>query len=323
MSEKVILCVDDEEIILNALEDELSGQLDNCIIESALGGQEALELIDELTTEKAEIAVVLCDFIMPGMNGDELLIAIHKKLPSTQTIMLTGQSQIEGITQAINHANLFRFIPKPWDKQDLHLTLKFAIGKYEADRQLEHQEKMISQLNKRLEANSSETVEEEKAEFDIMYDQIYFQYFFHSLGEEDKHWVGNALIALILSDGVITKKEVEHVKVILKGDRREDIVMEHLDHLKKMTVPELTALRTTRENAFLIFRNLLLFQATKRGIKEDEEKAIYQIGRLLGLDLSVITELVKITKGRIIFDFKEHKVLETMKSSSANYTGKL
>ena len=308
MSKKVVLCIDDEEIILKALESELSGHLDNCNIEFALGGQEALSLIDELTAEKAEIAVALCDYIMPGMNGDEFLIALHQKLPSTQTIMLTGQSQIDGVTRAINQANLFRFIAKPWDKQDLQLTMKTAVGKYELDRQLEQQEKMIKQLNERLASNENEQSGEEHLEFDVLYDQIYFHHFFNSLSEVEKKWTGDALIAMILSDGRITKKELEYVKVIFKDDRREEIAKEHMDNLKNMTFPELLPLQTSREKAFMIFKNLMVFQTAKKGINEAEEKKIYQIGGALEIEVPIVTQLVKIAKNRIMDDFTESQL---------------
>jgi len=308
MGKKVVLCIDDEEIILEALENELSGHLDNCIIECALGGQEALCLIDELTAEKAEIAVAICDFIMPGMNGDEFLIALHQKLPSTQTIMLTGQSQVDGVTKAINQANLFRFVAKPWDKQDLQLTLKTAIGKYELDRQLEQQEKVIKELNERLSSNANEHSAEEQLELDVVYDQVSFHNFFHSLTEKEKKWTGDALIAMIISDGRITKKELEYIKIIIKDDHREEIVKEHMDNLKKMTLPELVPLRTSREKAFLIFKNLMVFQTAKKEINEGEKKKIYQIGSALEIEVPIITQLLKITKNRILDDFRERQL---------------
>jgi len=307
MSKKVVLCIDDEEIILNALDNELSGQLENCVVEFAQGGQEALKLIDELTEEKSEIAVALSDFIMPGMKGDEFLTMVHQKLPSTQTIMLTGQSQIEGITRAINGANLYRFIAKPWDKHDLLLTLKSAVGKYEMDRQLEQQEKIIKQLNERLSSNANEHSAEEHLELDVLYDQVYFHNFFHSLTENEKKWTGDALIAMILSDGLITKKELEYIKVIIKDDRREEIVKEHMDNLKKMILPELLPLQTSREKAFLIFKNLMVFQAAKEGINEAEKKKIYQIGSALEIEVPIITQLMEITKTRIMDDFRERQ----------------
>jgi YesN/AraC family two-component response regulator len=319
MSELVVICVDDEEIILNALENELAGELDECTIETAMGGAEALELIKELNADKVEIAAVVSDFIMPMMKGDELLITIHKLLPSTQTIMLTGQSQIEGVTRAINKANLYRFIEKPWDKQDLQLTLKSAVKKFQSDRVLEQQEKLIFDLGVQLKKTGSEDDTVIEDNFEKLYDQTYFRYFFHTLPEKEKNWVAEALILLTLADDAISKKEMDYIKVILKEDRREDVVSGHLEKLKNNINPVIGHLRTDRDKAFSIFKHLLLFQISKKGIKESEEKAIYQIGRLLGFELAQIGELVNIMKKRIVCDFQEYKILGKLKEMPANY----
>jgi len=319
MSELVILCVDDEEIILNALENELAGIFDECTIETALGGVEALELIKELHAEKVEIAAVVSDFIMPLMKGDELLIKIHQLLPSTQTIMLTGQSQITGVTRAINEAGLYRFIEKPWDKQDLHLTLKSAVNKYQSDRVLEQQEKLISDLGARLKTDISEGESVNEDNFEKFYDQTYFRYFFQCLTTNEKKWVAEALILLTLADDSISKKEMDYIKIILKEDRREEVVKAHLEKLKNNLNPVIGHLRTDRDKAFSIFKHILLFQVSKKGIKESEEKAIYQIGRLLGFELAQIGELVNIMKKRIVCDFQEYKISGKLKKMPANY----
>lgn len=322
MSELVVLCVDDEEIILNALENELSGELDECTIETAIGGVDALELIKELRADKVEIAAVVSDFIMPVMKGDELLIKIHELLPSTQTIMLTGQSQIEGVTRAINEANLYRFIEKPWDKQDLQLTLKSAVKKFQTDLIIEQQEKLIFDLGARLKQSGSENDTMDEENFEKLYDQTYFRYFFQSLPEIEKNWVAEALILLTLADDSISKKEMEYMKIILKEDRREDVVKSHLDKLKNNINPVMDHLRIDRDKAFSIFKHLLLFQTSKKGVKEAEEKSIYQIGRLLGFELAQIGELVNIMKKRIVCDFQEYKILKKLKEMPANYLNK-
>ena len=293
--------------------------MEDCTIETALGGTEAMELIHSLHEDKVEIAAVVSDYIMPMMKGDELLITIHKLLPSTQTIMLTGQSQIEGVTRAINEANLYRFIEKPWDKQDLLLTLKSAVKKYQTDRILEQQEKLIFDLGTRLKQTSSGEEPVSEDNFDTLYDEIYFRYFFHSLVENEKSWVSDALILLTLADDTISKKEMDYIKIILKEDRREDVVKAHLEKLKNNIKPVMNHLRTDRENAFSIFKHLLFFQTSKKGMKESEEKAIYQIGRLLGFELAHIGELVKIMKKRIVCDYQEYQILQKLKVLPANY----
>ena len=56
------------------------------------------------------------------MKGDEVLKEIHKLSPGSLKILLTGHADVEGISNAINNAQLYRYIAKPWDKDDLVLT---------------------------------------------------------------------------------------------------------------------------------------------------------------------------------------------------------
>lgn len=68
MSKPVVICVDDEPLVLESLKIELKRVLgDACLIETAEGSEEALELFDELQeSEEYEVALVLADYIMPG-----------------------------------------------------------------------------------------------------------------------------------------------------------------------------------------------------------------------------------------------------------------
>lgn len=129
-----ILCVDDEKVLLNVLAEQLQSWFgENYNIEKALSGEEALEIIDECIANDVHVSVVISDYIMPVMKGDELLAKINEKDPKIKKIMLTGYSSIEGIIHAINKAGLYRFISKPWDNKDLMLTLLEAIKAYEHD----------------------------------------------------------------------------------------------------------------------------------------------------------------------------------------------
>lgn len=147
MKENVILCIDDEEIVLRSLRRELNRALgDEYIIETAAGGEEALEVFEELLKEGYEIPLVIADQIMPGMKGDELLKHIHVRSPETLKIMLTGQANMEAVTNAVNHANLYRYIPKPWENTDFCLTIKEAVHRYFQDKKLEEQHRALQKL---------------------------------------------------------------------------------------------------------------------------------------------------------------------------------
>jgi PAS domain S-box-containing protein len=155
MKKPVIVCVDDEPAVLDSLKIELKRALgDECIIETAEGGSDALELMRELQEEHTEIALVLSDYIMPDIKGDELLGHIHQLSPQTLTIMLTGQADLTAVGNAIKSAKLYRYIPKPWHSEDLKITVLEAVHSYLQERKLAEQTIHLRQLNIELqEAN--------------------------------------------------------------------------------------------------------------------------------------------------------------------------
>jgi len=157
MKNRIIVCVDDEEIILKSLKRELRDTLGHrYLIETALRGEEALKLFEEVIAEGYEVPLVIADQIMPGMKGDELLKHIHAISPKTLKIMLTGQANMNAVINALNHANLYRYIAKPWEKIDLAMTIKGAIESYLQDRELEIQNTILRDTNKTLEIKVKE-----------------------------------------------------------------------------------------------------------------------------------------------------------------------
>ena len=117
-----ILCVDDEPVILESLKEQLKRHLpENYELESAESGEEALEVIAELHQDGLEVALVISDQIMSGLQGDELLIQLHQNYPQMLKIMLTGQADIKSVGNVLNQASLYRYISKPWDETDLIL----------------------------------------------------------------------------------------------------------------------------------------------------------------------------------------------------------
>ena len=81
----LILCVDDESIILDSLSFLFRNSFDDKYsTEFAESADEALELIEELLAEEKEVAVIVSDYLMPGMKGDEFLINAHKLLPNVK-----------------------------------------------------------------------------------------------------------------------------------------------------------------------------------------------------------------------------------------------
>jgi class 3 adenylate cyclase/PAS domain-containing protein len=157
MRKPVIICVDDELTILDSLKIELKKSLgDEYLIETAEGGEDALELIEEVLEDHYEIALVISDYLMPKVKGDELLKRIHEISPKTLKILLTGQADLEAVGNAIKYAKLYRYIAKPWQTEDLSLTVKEAINSYLQDKKLAQQNVKLQQMNQALEQLNGE-----------------------------------------------------------------------------------------------------------------------------------------------------------------------
>jgi signal transduction histidine kinase len=137
LNKKIILCVDDEKIVLESLRSELEGELpEPYALEFAESGDEALEVIADLIAKGDELVLIVTDYIMPGYKGDEVLIKVYEESPDSRQIMLTGQASLEGITNAINNAKLYRYISKPWEKSDLLLTIQEALKSHAQEMQI-------------------------------------------------------------------------------------------------------------------------------------------------------------------------------------------
>lgn len=130
MSKPVILCVDDERMVLDSLRTQLAAEFGNAYTyEGAEDAEEAFELISELNDTEVSVIVIISDWLMPGMKGDELLIRIHKQFPKIVKIMLTGQADQVAVNRAKKFANLHCCLSKPWSEAELLETIKSSLSK--------------------------------------------------------------------------------------------------------------------------------------------------------------------------------------------------
>ncbi len=124
MQERKILIVDDEPAVLSILQDILIEE--GYEVETATDGQEALIKMEVFPAE-----VVLSDYMMPGMDGIELLKKIKQSYPHIISILLTGRSDVKVSFKAINQGEIFRFLLKPWDTEELNMTIHTALQYYD------------------------------------------------------------------------------------------------------------------------------------------------------------------------------------------------
>ena len=120
MWKKLIICIDDDKTILDSLKAQLKKNFGNeYVYEFAESADEALEVIEDIAQDQTETFIVVSDWLMPGMKGDEFLIELHKKYPYSKKMLLTGQAEQNAINRAKKHADLYKYLAKPWEEKDL------------------------------------------------------------------------------------------------------------------------------------------------------------------------------------------------------------
>jgi serine phosphatase RsbU (regulator of sigma subunit) len=122
MKDKVLL-VDDDEMVLAGLRRQLRNQFS---IDTALSGEAALKQV----RENGPYAVIVSDFLMPGMNGVEFLSNVKKTDPTTIRMMLTGTADMPTAIRAVNEGSIYQFHPKPCPADTLCQAIQSAIGEY-------------------------------------------------------------------------------------------------------------------------------------------------------------------------------------------------
>ena len=118
-----LLFVDDEEGVLNALRRIFMDE--NYTILTANSGEKALMVLEE-----RQVHLLISDHRMPGMNGAELLKTVRERWPETIRIMLTGYADVNSIMGAVKEGAVYKFITKPWNDEDLRLTVALALQQY-------------------------------------------------------------------------------------------------------------------------------------------------------------------------------------------------
>jgi len=125
-----VLMVDDEPMVLDGYRRALHGF---CNLHTITSGVEALELIEQ----EGPFAVIIADMRMPGMNGLELLTEVAARHPLTTRIMLTGNSDQETASNAVNQGQVYKFFTKPCEITVLKKAVKAGISRYQAECQAE------------------------------------------------------------------------------------------------------------------------------------------------------------------------------------------
>lgn len=132
MSRIIILCVEDEREVLDALVRDLKPFTAAFAVEAAQSAGEALKVVDAALARGDQLGLVLADHVMPGMSGVDMLIRLNQQ-PATvnaRKVLVTAQAGHQDTIRALNDANLDHYIPKPWSREELQSVVRRQLADY-------------------------------------------------------------------------------------------------------------------------------------------------------------------------------------------------
>ncbi len=140
-----ILCVDDEPNILSSLRRLFRSK--GYQVLTAVGGAEGLAVLETETVD-----LVISDMRMPVMDGAVFLEHVRSRWPDTIRLLLTGYADVQSIIDAINRGEIYRYITKPWDDNDIVLVVREALERKALEREKKRLEELAARQNEELKA---------------------------------------------------------------------------------------------------------------------------------------------------------------------------
>lgn len=162
---KRILVIDDEAIVLKALSQTLRAEGYDVVT-----SDDPLEAIEIL--QKTEFAVILSDQQMPKISGLEVLAIAKELQPHTTRILITAVLSLNTVIDAINKGEIYRFIVKPWLREELLVTIRNAVQRYHLIHQNNSLRNQAIAMNKDL-AEKIERVDEQKRQLEELNDALH------------------------------------------------------------------------------------------------------------------------------------------------------
>nr|MBP7323430.1 response regulator [Deltaproteobacteria bacterium] len=148
-----ILCVDDEANVLKALQRLFMD--DNYEILTATSSRQGIAILEQYDS----IPIVISDYRMPEMSGIDFLREVCERWPNTIRIVLSGYADAATVVAAINEGQIFKFIPKPWNDDELRITIRNVIEGYfirkrnkQLTKELQERNEDLRRVNDTLEA---------------------------------------------------------------------------------------------------------------------------------------------------------------------------
>jgi len=276
MNVHTLLFVDDEENILNSLKRLFRREGYNIL--TAKNATEALKLLED-----NPVSLILSDQRMPGMSGVEFLKQVKEKYPDIIRMILTGYADINAAVEAINQGEVYRFITKPWNEEDLKATIHSALKHYELIVENRRLQQMIMRQNqelKKLNEELEQKVQERTRELAQLNRQLERNFMdsikvFAGLLEMRDSFVGSH------SKRVATAAEFIAEKFNLPAEEKRNIKIAAILHdIGKIGIPDEVLkkpkLKLTRQELALIEQHPILGQASIQIIQ-----GLQEVGRII------------------------------------------
>lgn len=135
-----IICVDDQQEVLDSVMRDLRPLTTHVHLEEASDVQECLDLMNQLDADGEHIAVLISDQVMPGASGTDLLgkVAADRRFAKTRKVLLTGQATHADTINAINEGQVDNYIEKPWQPEKLQAIVKRLLTLYVLESGIEY-----------------------------------------------------------------------------------------------------------------------------------------------------------------------------------------
>lgn len=164
-----VFVVDDESMVTSSLQAMLSLETPHQIY-CFNTPREALEQLDVFRPD-----VVISDFLMPEMDGIVFLQRVKERFPEATTILLTGYADKENAIQAINKVGIYRYIEKPWDNEELKITIENGLERARLVQDLKDTVLELTETRQELETYSRKLevlVEARTHDLQVAYQQL-------------------------------------------------------------------------------------------------------------------------------------------------------
>ncbi len=144
MSSSTVMIVDDEEIIVGAIQSFLELETDHKVLPFT-SPIRALE-----TLEGEPIHMIVADFMMPEMDGVTFLTQARQRRPEATRVLLTGYADKQNAIRAINEAGLYHYLEKPWDNEALKMIIRNGVERSTLFVELERRVTELAEANHEL-----------------------------------------------------------------------------------------------------------------------------------------------------------------------------